>query len=94
MTTLAIMGGVSFAVGVTVFVVTSVALQTAAMKARTSLILGKKELMDGTILMRDMDSGAQETVVFKKIRERLSKKDRVIEKKFNNRKEGGLYGGL
>jgi len=68
--------------------------EAAAMKARTSLILGKKELMDGTILMRDMDSGAQETVVFKKIRERLSKKDRVIEKKFNNRKEGGLYGGL
>ncbi|MFA5753746.1 MAG: histidine--tRNA ligase [Patescibacteria group bacterium] len=68
--------------------------EAAAMKAKTSLILGKKELMDGTILMRDMDSGAQETVVFKKIRERLSKKDRLVEKRFNNRKEGGLYGGL
>lgn len=63
-----------------------------AMQARTSLILGKKEIMDGTILMRDMDSGAQETVVYKKIQERLMKKDKVIEKKINNRKEGGLYG--
>ena len=68
--------------------------EAAAMRAKTSLILGKKELMDGTILMRDMDSGAQETVVFKKIRERLSKKDKLIEKKVNNRKEGGLYGGF
>ncbi|MFA5886760.1 MAG: histidine--tRNA ligase [Patescibacteria group bacterium] len=61
-------------------------------QAKTSLILGKKEIMDGTILMRDMDSGAQETVVYKKIQERLTKKDKVIEKKINNRKEGGLYG--
>jgi histidyl-tRNA synthetase len=68
--------------------------EAATMKAKTSLILGKKELMDGTILMRDMDSGAQETVVFKKIRERLSRKDKLIEKRINNRKEGGLYGGL
>jgi histidyl-tRNA synthetase len=68
--------------------------EAVGMQAKTSLILGKKEIMDGTILMRDMDSGAQETVVYKKIKERLSKKDKVIEKKVNNRKEGGLYGGL
>jgi len=68
--------------------------EAVAMRAKTSLILGKKELMDGTILMRDMDSGAQETVVYKKIKERLSKKDKLIEKKLNNRKEGGLYGGF
>ena len=64
------------------------------MRAKTCLILGKKEIMDGTILMRDMDSGAQETVVYKKIKERLLKKDKLIEKRLNNRKEGGLYGGL
>jgi histidyl-tRNA synthetase len=68
--------------------------EAVAMQAKTSLILGKKEIMDGTILMRDMDSGAQETVVYKKIKERLSKKDKLIEKKVNNRKEGGLYGGF
>jgi len=68
--------------------------EAMAMQAKTCLILGKKEIMDGTILMRDMDSGAQETVVYKKIKERLSKKDKLIEKRLNNRKEGGLYGGL
>lgn len=68
--------------------------EATTMQAKTCLILGKKEIMDGTILMRDMDSGAQETVVYKKIKERLSKKDKLIEKRLNNRKEGGLYGGL
>ena len=68
--------------------------EAAAMKAKTSLILGKKEIMDGTILMRDMDSSAQEVVVYKKIKERLAKKDKLIEKRLNNRKEGGLYGGF
>lgn len=68
--------------------------EALAMRAKTSLILGKKEIMDGTILMRDMDSGTQETVVFKKIKERLAKKDKLIEKKVNIRKEGGLYGGF
>ena len=46
----------------------------AKMKAKLCLILGKKEIMDGTILMREIDSGAQETVVFKKIKDRLGKK--------------------
>jgi len=50
--------------------------------------------MDGTILMRDMDSGTQETVVYKKIKERLSKKDKIIEKRLIIRKGGGLYGGF
>ena len=66
--------------------------EATAMQAKTSLILGKKEIMDGTILMRDMESGAQETVVFKKIKERLSRKDKLIEKRLINRKEGGIYG--
>lgn len=44
------------------------------MKAKVCLIMGKKEIMDGTILMRDVDSGAQETLVFKKVKERLTKK--------------------
>lgn len=64
--------------------------EAAGLKAKTTLILGKKEIMDGTILMREMDSGAQETVVYKKIKERLARKDKV-EKKINkvtNRKEG------
>jgi histidyl-tRNA synthetase len=68
--------------------------EATAMKAKTCLILGKKEIMDGTILMRDMDSGTQETVVYKKIKERLSKKDKIIEKRLIIRKGGGLYGGF
>jgi len=67
--------------------------EALAMQAKTALILGKKEIMDGTILMRDMDSSAQETVVFKKIKERLAKKDKLVEKRVINRKEG-LYGGF
>jgi histidyl-tRNA synthetase len=55
--------------------------------ARYSLILGKKEVMDETIQLRDMESGVQEVVAFKKIKEKLLKKINL-----NNRKEGGLYG--
>ncbi len=65
-----------------------------AMRARTSLILGKKEIMDGTVLLRDMDSGAQETIIYKKIKERLLKMNKIVEKKINIRKEAGLYGGF
>jgi len=57
--------------------------EATAMKAKTCLILGKKEIMDGTILMREMDSSAQEVVVYKKIKERLAKKDKIVEKKLN-----------
>ncbi len=62
--------------------------EATEMGVKTNLILGKKEIMDETILMRDMESGAQEVVVFKKIKERLEK----IKVKFNDRKGGGLSG--
>jgi len=42
--------------------------------AKFSLILGQKEVMDGTILFRDMDSGIQEIVNQKKIKEEIEKK--------------------
>lgn len=54
------------------------------LKAKVALILGKKEVMDETILMRDMESGVQETVAQKKIKEKLEKKI--------NRKVGVIYG--
>jgi penicillin-binding protein 1A len=44
----------------------------------------EKEVMDETILLRDMESGVQETVAFKKIKDKLEKKV--------NRKEGVIYG--
>lgn len=37
------------------------------LKVRFTLVLGQKELMDGTIIIRDMESGAQEVVDSKKI---------------------------
>jgi len=58
--------------------------EAARLKSKISLILGKKEVMDETILLRDMESGVQETVAFKKIKDRLEKKV--------NRKEGVIYG--
>ncbi len=54
------------------------------LKAKVSLIMGKKEVMDETIIMRDMESGVQEIVAYKKIKDKLRKK--II------RKEGGFYG--
>lgn len=54
------------------------------LKVKISLILGKKEVMDETILFRDMESGVQETIAFKKVKEKLIKKV--------NRKEGVIYG--
>jgi len=44
---------------------------------KLSLILGQKEIMDGTILFRDMESGIQEVVDYKKI-------NIEIEKRLNN----------
>lgn len=41
---------------------------------RYTLILGQKEVLDGTILIRDMDSGIQEIVDFKKVVAELKKK--------------------
>ena len=45
--------------------------------AKFSLILGQKEIIDGTILIRDMESGIQEIVDYKKVKS-------VIEKKLAN----------
>jgi histidyl-tRNA synthetase len=42
--------------------------------SRLSLILGKKELNDDTILLRDMDSGVQEIIPQKKIKSDINKK--------------------
>jgi len=42
--------------------------------AKFSLILGQKEVMDGTILFRDMDSGIQEIITQKKLKEEIEKK--------------------
>jgi len=39
-----------------------------------SLILGQKEIMDGTILLRDMESGIQEVIDYKKIEAEINKR--------------------
>lgn len=54
------------------------------LKARYSLIMGKKEALDDTLIFRDMESGSQEIVLLKKVKEKLNKK--II------RKEGVNYG--
>ncbi len=41
---------------------------------RYTLILGQKEVLDGTVLIRDMDSGIQEVVDYKKVAVELKKK--------------------
>lgn len=42
--------------------------------AKLSLILGQKEIIDGTVLIRDMESGIQEVVDYKKIRAEIEKR--------------------
>jgi histidyl-tRNA synthetase len=42
--------------------------------AAYTLILGQKEVLDGTIIIRDMDSGAQEIVDMKKVASILERK--------------------
>ncbi len=42
--------------------------------AKYTLILGQKEVMDNTVLIRDMDSGVQEVIDFKKIVSELTKR--------------------
>jgi histidyl-tRNA synthetase len=44
------------------------------MGVKYSLILGQKELMDGTILIRDMESGIQEIIDYKKIVAEIEKR--------------------
>ncbi len=51
--------------------------------ARYSLILGQKELIDGTIIIRDMESGTQEVIDYKKIYSELNK--RLEESKEKNK---------
>ncbi len=58
--------------------------EATRLKSKISLILGKKEVMDETIILRDMESGSQEIIAYKKIKDKLSKKF--------NRKEGVYYG--
>ena len=43
-------------------------------KAKYALILGQKELIDETILLRDMESGVQETIDVRKILHELDKR--------------------
>ena len=45
-----------------------------SLKAKYALILGQKEVMDGTILIRDMESGVQEVIDFNKTVQELKKK--------------------
>ncbi|MEA1962835.1 MAG: histidine--tRNA ligase [Patescibacteria group bacterium] len=42
--------------------------------AKYSLILGQKELLDGTIIVRDMESGTQEVIDYKKIYSDIDKR--------------------
>jgi len=42
--------------------------------AKYSLILGQKELLDGTIIVRDMESGTQEVIDYKKIYSDINKR--------------------
>jgi len=43
-------------------------------KAKYTLILGQKEMIDGTILLKDMESGVQETVDMRKLVNELDKR--------------------
>ncbi|HOF79527.1 MAG TPA: histidine--tRNA ligase [bacterium] len=42
--------------------------------AKYTLIIGQKELLDGTILLRDMESGSQEVLDFKKVKTIMAKR--------------------
>lgn len=48
--------------------------EAEASKTRFTLILGQKELLDNTILIRDMESGVQETIDMRKIINELDKR--------------------
>lgn len=47
-------------------------------KAKFSLILGQKEMMDNTILLRDMESGVQETIDIRKLAAELDRRLNII----------------
>ena len=44
------------------------------MNARYTLIMGHKEVLDGTILIRDMESGSQEVIDYNKLLKVLKKR--------------------
>ncbi len=48
--------------------------QAAKLNAKFTLIFGQKELMDNTVLIRDMENGSQEVVDFKKIAREAKKR--------------------
>lgn len=58
------------------------------LKVKYALILGQKEIMDGTIMIRDMENGIQEIVDFRKVvqelKKRLEKQVIIINDKGNN----------
>lgn len=58
-------------------------------KVRFALILGQKELSEGTILLRDMDAGVQEVIDLKKVICELQKKLKTELFIDNNKKENG-----
>ncbi|MBU1075264.1 histidine--tRNA ligase [Patescibacteria group bacterium] len=62
----------------------------AKLKVRFSLILGQKEMLDKTILLRDMEGGSQEVVDYNKVYDELKKrmeKVKAIIKNGNNHSE-------
>ncbi len=44
------------------------------LQSRLCLILGQKELLDGTIMVRDMDAGTQEVIDYKKLYQEITKR--------------------
>jgi histidyl-tRNA synthetase len=44
------------------------------LKVKFALVLGQKELMDGTVIVRDMENGIQEIVDFKKVVDEVKKR--------------------
>lgn len=48
--------------------------QAANLGVKYTLILGQKEMLDNTILIRDMENGSQEVVAFSKVSHELQKK--------------------
>ncbi|MFC1687066.1 histidine--tRNA ligase [Patescibacteria group bacterium] len=55
------------------------------LKVKYTLILGQKEMLDNTILIRDMDNGIQETVDFTKVIREVSKRLEKSALKENNK---------
>ncbi|MBT4121678.1 histidine--tRNA ligase, partial [bacterium] len=49
------------------------------LNAKLSLILGQKEILDGTIMVRDMEGGIQEVIDYKKIIPELEKRLKKVE---------------